>query len=63
VPLAAAEQLRRVGHVNVLGEHEHRHLRVRVADLLGGLQPLVGVGRRHANVDHGDLRLLERYLA
>jgi len=38
-----------------LGEHEHPGLRELGADQRGGANTLVGVGRRHADVGHGDV--------
>ena len=50
------EQLERVAGLDVLREHEHADSRVALADLLRGAEPLVGVGRRHPDVDDRDVR-------
>ena len=50
------QQPHRVVRLQVMREHEHPDLRVAAADLLRGHQPVVGVGRRHADVHDGDLR-------
>ena len=49
-------ELQRVLDLDVLREDDGCHLRVRAPDLLGGEQPLVRVGGRHADVDDGDVR-------
>ncbi len=41
--------------LEVLRQHQHRDLGVLGADPLGGAQPFGGVGRRHPDVDDGDL--------
>jgi hypothetical protein len=46
-----------------LREHQHRRPRELRTDLLRGAQPVVGVGGRHAHVDHGDIRLVGADLA
>ena len=53
---AVGEQLVGVGHLDVLGQHEHRRPGHLPAGLDGRPQPLVGVRRRHPDVDHGDVR-------
>ncbi len=56
-PRAAALQEREhVARVRVLAEHDDADLRVRLAQPLGGLNPLVGVARRHADVGDDDVR-------
>src|SRR5947208_2419803 len=45
------EQAHGVARLDVLGKDEHADVRVLVPDPLCGDQPLVGVGRRHADVD------------
>ena len=50
------QQPHRVVRLEVVREHEHADLRVAAADLLGGDEPVVGVGRRHADVHDGDVR-------
>ena len=57
------EQLARVGLLDVLREHEHADPGQLGADLLGGAQALVGVGRRHAHVDDRDVGLVGADLA
>ena len=57
------EQLERVGLLDVLREHEHRRARVLGADPVGGAQALVGVGRRHPDVDHRDVGMVGSDLA
>ena len=57
------QQLERVGLLDVLGEHEHRSRRALGADPVRRAQALVGVGRRHAHVDHGDVGLVRADLA
>ena len=57
------EQLERVGLLDVLGEHEHRRAGVLGADAVGRAQALVGVRRRHAHVDHRDVRVVGADLA
>ena len=53
---AVGEQLVGVGHLDVLREHQHRRPGHRLPRLDGGPQPLVGVRRRHPDVDDGDVR-------
>ena len=60
---AVREQLERVPLLDVLRQHEHAGLRLPLADRGGGAQALVGVGRRHADVDDGDVGLVRRDLA
>ena len=57
------QQLERVGLLDVLGEHEHRGVGVLGADPLRRAQALIGVGRRHAHVDHGDVGRVRADLA
>ncbi len=52
---AALQQLGRVPGLDVLGEHQHAGPGMPAAELEGGAQALVGVGRRHADVHHGDV--------
>lgn len=54
---AVGEQLTRVQLLHVLGEHQHRQPGSVPAGLERALQALVGVGRRQAYVDDGDVRL------
>ena len=49
------EQPHRIGRLDVLREHEDGDVGVVVADPLGGDETLVGVGRRHLDVDDGDV--------
>ena len=53
---ALGEELERVGGLEVLREHEHAGLRVLLADLRRRPQALVGLRRRHADVDDRDVR-------
>jgi hypothetical protein len=46
-----------------LGEHENGRVGVLGSDPMGGAQALVGMGRRHADVDHRDVRLVRADLA
>jgi hypothetical protein len=46
----------------MLGEHEHRHGRVRAPDLHSREQPGVGVARGHANVHDRDIRDVRAHL-
>ena len=55
---AALEEREHVARVRVLAEHDDADLRVRLAQPLGGLDPLVGVARRHADVGDDDVRPL-----
>ena len=57
------EQVERVGLLHVLGEHEHRGARVLRADRARRAQALVGVGRRHADVDDRHVGLVGADLA
>ena len=50
-----ADQLEHVGRLEVLREDEDRDRRMRAPDLGGGHQSIVGVARRHADVDDGDV--------
>ena len=50
-----AHELEHVGRLEVLGEDEDRDRRMGAADLGGGHQSVVGVARRHADVDDGDV--------
>src|SRR5262249_57761100 len=52
---AAFEQLQRVVGLDVLGEHEDGDVGEAPADLFGYCEPLGAPGRRHADVDHGDI--------
>lgn len=52
---ALGEQLGRQPDLDVLGEHEDAHERPPPPDLPGRPQPLVGEGRRQADVDHDDV--------
>ena len=55
---AALQQREHVARVRVLAEHDDADLRIRLAQPLGGLDPLVGVARRHADVGDDDVRPL-----
>jgi hypothetical protein len=55
-PLAAGQQRHRVLDLHVGRQHQDGGLGVLLADLLGGLQTLGGVGGWHADVDHHQLR-------
>jgi hypothetical protein len=58
------EQLERAGGlVDVRGQDEHAVCGMALADLCGGAQALVGVRRRHAHVDDGDVGLVGLDLA
>ena len=59
---ALREQPRRDAGLDVLGEDHDAHLRVPGADLVRGAQALVGVRRRHPDVDDRDVRLVLRDL-
>src|SRR5437763_5992569 len=50
------EQAQGVARLDVLREDEHADLRMLGADRLGGRQPLVGVRRRHSDVDDRRVR-------
>ena len=50
------EQAHRVARLEVVREHEHADLGMRAADLLRGDEALVGVRRRHRDVDDRDVR-------
>src|SRR3954451_4447758 len=52
------QQLERVGLLDVLGEHEHARLRLLGPDGRGRTQTLVGLRRRHADVDQRDVGLV-----
>ena len=52
---AVADQVDRVALLDVLGEHEHLRVRVLLADLHRRAQAVVGVGRRHLDVDDRDV--------
>ena len=49
------QERERVGRVRVLAEHDDADLRVRLVQPLGGLDPLVGVAGRHADVGDHDV--------
>src|SRR5215217_2705756 len=53
---ALGEKLHRVRRLYVLREDEHAAGGVLLADLLGGAEALVGMGRRHADVHDGHVR-------
>ena len=55
---AFLQQLERVALLDVLGEDEHRRVRVLLADLLRRAQSFVGLGRRHLDVDDRDVGLV-----
>ena len=62
-PLGAlGQELAGVGDFDVLGEHQDRYLGQLGTDRPRGPQSLVGVGRRHPHVDHGDVGLWARTL-
>jgi hypothetical protein len=52
---SAIEQLERVAGFDVLAEHHHAELRVRVAELRRRAHAFVGSGRRHADVGEHDV--------
>jgi hypothetical protein len=54
---ALGQQLHGVLGLGVLREHDDADARVGLADAARGAHALVGVGRRHANVDDGDVGL------
>src|SRR6266511_2980355 len=56
------QELHRVAGFDVLREHEHTRPGVLLADLLRGLQSLVRVRRRHADVDDRDVRPVRAHL-
>ena len=56
--LPPLEEREHVARVRVLAEHDDADLRIRLAQSLGGLDPLVGVARRHADVGDDDIRPL-----
>ncbi len=49
--------------LDVLRKDEYPDVRMLGADLFGGDETFVGVGRRHADVDDGDVRVLRRDFA
>src|SRR5262249_4043541 len=53
--VGAVEQPHRVLGLDVLREHEHAHAWPASTDLLRGDQALVGLRRRHPDVDDGDV--------
>ena len=55
---AVLEERERVARRRVLAEHDDADLRMRLAQPLGGLDPLVVVPRRHADVGDDDVRPL-----
>ena len=55
---ASLQERERVARGGVLAEDDDADLRVRHAQPLGGLDPLVGLARRHADVSHDDVGLL-----
>ena len=55
---AALEQREKVARDRVLAEHDDADLGVRLAQSPGGLDPLVGVARRHADIGDDDVRPL-----
>ena len=59
---ALGEQVERVLGLDVLREHEHAGAGMLLADLARGAQPLVGVRRRHADVDERDVRAVRAHL-
>ena len=66
VPDAAcvvADQLERVGRLDVLAEQEHADVGVRLPDRHGRAQAVVGVRGRHADVDHGRVGAMRADLA
>ena len=60
---AFLEQHHRVAGLDVLREHEHAGVGELRPDLAGRDEPLVGVGRWHADVDDRDLGLVHRDVA
>ena len=52
----------RVAWLDVLREHEHCHVGVLCADALRRHKPLVGMGRRHADVGNRHVRTLQSHL-
>jgi hypothetical protein len=58
-----ADQLERVGRLDVLAEHEHADLGVRPPDRHGRAEAVVGVRGRHADVDHGGVGAMGADLA
>src|SRR5262249_18601258 len=59
---ALRQEVERVLRLDVLREHEHARLWVLLADLARGAQALVGVRRRHADVDDRDLGAVGTHL-
>ena len=55
-PAGGGQQVVGVRHLDVLGEHQDRRTRHQPAGLHGGAQPLVGVRRRHPDVDDRHVR-------
>ena len=53
--LLALDEAKGVGELQILREHEDADLGVLATDVLGGDEPLVRAGRRHADVDQGDV--------
>ena len=60
---ARLEQRHRVAGLDVLREEQDADVGMPLADLARCDEPLVGVRRRHADVDHGDVRLVHRDVA
>ena len=52
---SSVEEPQGVLRLGVLAQHDHADVRVEVAQRVGGLQPLVGSARRHADVRHDDV--------
>ena len=59
---ALGEQVERVLGLDVLREDEHARAGMPLADLARGPQPLVGVRRRHPDVDDRDVRAVGAHL-
>ena len=57
------EQSQRVARLDVLREHEHTNVRMLAPYLVCGNEALVGVRRRHADVDDRHVRLVRADLA
>jgi hypothetical protein len=51
-------ELHRTGGLDVLREHEHPDRGVGIADPPRGAQALVGEGRRHTHIDHGEIGIV-----
>ena len=56
------DQPQRVAWLDVVGEKQHANIGVLGPDRLGGTEALIGVRRRHANVDDGGVGPFQPYV-